>query len=35
MKQIDDMMLEFRQIIRSGHELTETVFNESFAVITN
>jgi len=34
MKQIDDMMLEFRQIIRSGEELTETVFNDSFKVLT-
>ena len=34
MKQIDDMMLDFRQIIRSGDELTEAVFNESFKVLT-
>jgi ABC-type lipoprotein export system ATPase subunit len=34
MKQIDDMMLDFRQIIRSGNELTESVFNESFKVLT-
>ena len=34
MKQIDDMMLEFRQIIRSGDELTESIFNESFEVLT-
>jgi ABC-type lipoprotein export system ATPase subunit len=34
MKQIDDMMLDFRQIIRSGEELTETLFNESFTVLT-
>jgi ABC-type lipoprotein export system ATPase subunit len=34
MRQIDDMMLEFRQIIRSGHEVTESVFNESFNVLT-
>jgi ABC-type lipoprotein export system ATPase subunit len=34
MKQIDDMMLDFRQIIRAGDELTESVFNESFKVLT-
>jgi len=34
MKQIDDMMLDFRQIIRSGEELTETIFNQSFNVLT-
>lgn len=34
MKQIDDMMLDFRQIIRSGDELTETLFNASFTVLT-
>jgi ABC-type lipoprotein export system ATPase subunit len=34
MKQIDDMMLDFRQVIRSGEELTESVFNESFNVLT-
>ena len=34
MKQIDDMMLDFRQIIREGDELTETVFNQSFTVLT-
>jgi ABC-type lipoprotein export system ATPase subunit len=34
MKQIDDMMLDFRQIIRSGEELTESVFNDSFKVLT-
>lgn len=34
MKQIDDMMLDFRQVIRSGNELTESVFNESFKVLT-
>ena len=34
MKQIDDLMLEFRQIIRSGNELTETVFNDNFSVLT-
>ena len=34
MKQIDDMMLDFRQIIRSGDELTESIFNESFKVLT-
>jgi ABC-type lipoprotein export system ATPase subunit len=34
MKQIDDMMLDFRQVIRSGQELTEAVFNESFNVLT-
>ncbi len=34
MKQIDDMMLDFRQIIRSGDELSESIFNESFKVLT-
>ncbi len=34
MKQIDDMMLDFRQIIRSGDELTEALFNENFNVLT-
>ncbi|MCK9220349.1 MAG: ATP-binding cassette domain-containing protein [Bacteroidales bacterium] len=34
MKQIDDMMLNFRQIIRSGDELTEAVFKENFNVLT-
>ncbi len=34
MKQIDDMMLDFRQIIRSGEELSESIFNESFKVLT-
>ncbi|MEI7726712.1 MAG: ATP-binding cassette domain-containing protein [Bacteroidota bacterium] len=34
MKQIDDMMLDFRQIIRSGEELTESIFDESFNVLT-
>ncbi|MCX6279358.1 MAG: ATP-binding cassette domain-containing protein [Bacteroidetes bacterium] len=34
MKQIDDMMLDFRQIIRSGDELTESLFNENFKVLT-
>ncbi|MEI7499129.1 MAG: ATP-binding cassette domain-containing protein [Bacteroidota bacterium] len=34
MKQIDDMMLDFRQIIRSGDELSESVFNENFKVLT-
>jgi len=34
MKQIDDMMLDFRSIIRSGNELTESIFNESFKVLT-
>jgi ABC-type lipoprotein export system ATPase subunit len=34
MKQIDDMMLDFRQLIRSGDELTESVFNKSFSVLT-
>lgn len=34
MKQIDDMMLYFRQIIRSGDELTESLFNENFKVLT-
>lgn len=34
MKQIDDMMLDFRQVIRSGNELTESIFNESFNVLT-
>ena len=34
MKQIDDMMLDFRQIIRSGDELTESTFKESFKVLT-
>ncbi|MCK9423447.1 MAG: ATP-binding cassette domain-containing protein [Bacteroidales bacterium] len=34
MKQIDDMMLNFRQVIRSGDELTESVFNDSFNVLT-
>jgi ABC-type lipoprotein export system ATPase subunit len=34
MKQIDDMMLDFRQVIRSGNELTESKFNESFNVLT-
>jgi hypothetical protein len=34
MKPIDDMMLDFRQVIRSGDELTESVFNESFKVLT-
>jgi len=34
MKQIDDMMLDFRQIIRSGDELSESVFNKSFKVLT-
>ena len=34
MKQIDDMMLDFRTIIRSGEELTESIFNENFKVLT-
>ena len=34
MKQIDYMMLDFRQLIRAGDELTESVFNESFKVLT-
>ncbi len=34
MKQIDDMMLDFRQVIRSGNELTESVFNERMKVLT-
>lgn len=34
MKQIDDMMLDFRQIIRSGDELSESIFNENFKVLT-
>ncbi len=34
MKQIDDMMLDFRQIIRSGDELTESIFDENFNVLT-
>lgn len=34
MKKIDDMMLDFRQIIRSGEELSESIFNENFNVLT-
>lgn len=34
MKQIDDMMLDFRQIIRSGGELTQTVFDASYHILT-
>ncbi len=34
MKQIDDMMLDFRQIIRSGEELTESIFIENYKVLT-
>ncbi len=34
MKQIDDMMLHFRQVIRSGDELTESVFSNSMSVLT-
>lgn len=33
MKKIDDMMLEFRQEIRNGRELTELSFNRSFTQI--
>jgi ABC-type lipoprotein export system ATPase subunit len=34
LKKIDDVMLEFRRLIRSGEEITETVFNENIKNLT-